>query len=117
MYVYNQMLNSSDMLCIAKTLTKCVVKCLCVHLLVCLRMCIRIYIYRYTCMYIHTYAYVYIQTKEMLQLKRELLESRERCSSLEQDIKDAKLERDTVHRAIKTSEKCEQEVSMRLCAR
>jgi len=34
------------------------------------------------------------QTKELLQVKRELLESRERCASLDQNLKDAKTERD-----------------------
>jgi len=33
------------------------------------------------------------QTKELLQVKRELLESRERCASLDQNLKDAKSER------------------------
>lgn len=51
-----------------------------------------------------------IQTKEMLQLKRDLLESRERCASLEQDLKDAKMEKELVHRAAKAAERYEHEV-------
>uniref|UniRef100_A0A7S0WAM7 Uncharacterized protein n=1 Tax=Hemiselmis tepida TaxID=464990 RepID=A0A7S0WAM7_9CRYP len=52
-----------------------------------------------------------IQTKEMLQLKRELLESRERCGSMEQDLRAARMERELVHKAAKASEKYEQETT------
>mmetsp|Transcript_41966 Transcript_41966/g.104963 ORF Transcript_41966/g.104963 Transcript_41966/m.104963 type:complete len:508 (+) Transcript_41966:116-1639(+) len=52
-----------------------------------------------------------IQTKEMLQLKRELLESRERCGSVEQDLRAARMERELVHKAAKASERFEQETT------
>mmetsp|Transcript_10314 Transcript_10314/g.20181 ORF Transcript_10314/g.20181 Transcript_10314/m.20181 type:complete len:506 (-) Transcript_10314:25-1542(-) len=52
-----------------------------------------------------------IQTKEMLQLKRELLESRERCGSMEQDLRAARMERELVHRAAKATERYEQETA------